>query len=53
MAYEIVKRPHVENFVRWSKFKPEVVVLSADLTSSCEVGKFRDTFPEILFFRLR
>jgi len=49
MAYEIVKRPHVENFVRWSKFKPEVVVLSADLTSSWEVGKFRDTFPDRFF----
>ncbi len=49
MAYEIVKRPHVENFVKWSKFKPKVVVLSADLTSSCEVGKFRDTFPDRFF----
>jgi transketolase len=49
MAYEIVKRPHVENFVKWSKNKPEVVVLSADLTSSCEVGKFRDTYPERFF----
>jgi transketolase len=49
MAYEIVKRPHVENFVKWSKYKPEVVVLSADLTSSCEVGKFRDTYPDRFF----
>lgn len=49
MAFEIVKRPHVENFVKWSKHKPKVVVLSADLTSSCEVGKFRDTYPERFF----
>lgn len=46
---EIVKRPHVENFIKWSKDKPEVVVLTADLTNSCEVGKWRDTYPERYF----
>ena len=46
---EIVSRPHVENFIRWSADKPEVVVLSADLTTSCEVGKRRDTYPERFF----
>ncbi|MEA2002192.1 MAG: transketolase C-terminal domain-containing protein [Actinomycetota bacterium] len=46
---EIVKRPHVENFIRWSKDKPEVVVLTADLTNSSEVGKWRDTYPERFF----
>lgn len=46
---EIVTRPHVENFIRWSADKPEVVVLSADLTNSCEVGKWRDTYPERFF----
>ena len=45
----IVTRPHVENFIRWSADKPEVVVLSADLTNSCEVGKWRDTYPERFF----
>lgn len=46
---EIVTRPHVENFIRWSADKPEVVVLTADLTNSCEVGKWRDTYPDRYF----
>ncbi len=46
---EIATRPHVENFIRWSADKPEVVVLTADLTNSCEVGKWRDTYPERYF----
>jgi transketolase len=46
---EIVKRPHVENFISWAKDKPEVVVLAADLTNSCEVGKWRDTYPDRFF----
>ena len=46
---EIVNRPHVENFIRWAADKPRVVVLSADLTNSCEVGKWRDTYPERFF----
>lgn len=48
-SVDIVTRPHVENFIRWSADKPEVVVLSADLTNSCEVGKWRDTYPERFF----
>ena len=46
---EIVSRPHVENFIQWAKDKPEVVVLSADLTNSCEVGQWRDTYPDRFF----
>lgn len=46
---EIVIRPHVENFIQWAADKPEVVVLSADLTNSCEVGKWRDTYPQRFF----
>ena len=46
---EIVTRPHVENFIEWSKDKPEVVVMTADLTNSCEVGKWRDTYPDRFF----
>lgn len=46
---QIVSRPHVDNFLRWSADKPAVVVLSADLTNSCEVGKWRDTYPERFF----
>lgn len=43
---EMVARPHVENFIKWSAQRPEVVVLSADLTNSCEVGQWRDTYPD-------
>ena len=46
---EIVSRPHVENFIQWSKDKPEVIVLTADLTNSCEVGKWREVYPERFF----
>jgi transketolase len=46
---QIVKRPHVENFIRWAADKPEVVVLSADLTNSCEVGPWRDAYPDRFF----
>lgn len=49
MSYEIVARPHQQNFIDWAKNKPEVLVLSADLTNSCEVGKWRDTYPDRFF----
>ena len=49
MSYEIVARPHQQNFIDWSADKPEVVVLTADLTNSCEVGKWRDTYPDRYF----
>ncbi len=45
----LVVRPHVENFIEWSIDKPEVVVMTADLTNSCEVGKWRDTYPDRYF----
>lgn len=46
---ELVSRPHAKNFVEWAKDKPEVIVLSADLTGSCEVDDFRDTYPDRFF----
>lgn len=49
MTVEMVVRPHVENFIAWAKDKPEVVVLTADLTNSSEVGKWRDTYPDRYF----
>jgi transketolase len=49
VSFEVVARPHQENFLAWSKDKPKVVVLSADLTNSCEVGVWRDTYPERFF----
>jgi transketolase len=46
---ETVQRPHWSNLVRWAKDRPEVLVLSADLTSSCEADGFRDAYPEQFF----
>lgn len=43
---EIVRRPHGTGFVEWAKDRPEVLVLSADLTSSCEANDFRDAYPD-------
>lgn len=49
MSAQIVTRPHVDNFIRWSAERPHVVVLTADLTNSCEVGTWRDTYPDRYF----
>ena len=46
---ELVNRPHARNLVRWAESRPEVLVLSADLTSSCEADDFRDTYPDRFF----
>ncbi|MDO4549707.1 MAG: transketolase C-terminal domain-containing protein [Planctomycetia bacterium] len=46
---EIHSKVHYKNLIRWSEDKPRVVVLSADLTSSCEADGFRDTYPERFF----
>lgn len=43
---EILSRLHARNLTDWAKDKPQVLVLSADLTSSCEADLFRDTYPE-------
>src|SRR5512136_813788 len=43
---EIVSRVHAKNLVQWSADKPNVLVLSADLTSSTEIDLFRDTYPD-------
>lgn len=46
---EIVTRPHARNLVAWAKDKPDVLVLSADLTGSCEVDDFRAAYPDRFF----
>ncbi len=46
---EIVARPHARNLVRWAEDRPEVVVLSADLTASCEADDFRAVYPDRFF----
>ncbi len=45
----VLSRVHARNLVVWAKDKPEVVVLSADLTSSTEIDAFRDTYPDRFF----
>ena len=40
---------HSNNLVRWAEDKKDVVVLSADLTGSTEIAKFRDTYPDRFF----
>lgn len=46
---EICKRVHAANLTAWAKDKPDVLVLSADLTSSCEADAFRDAYPDRFF----
>lgn len=46
---ELHRRVHARNLVAWAASRPEVLVLSGDLTSSCEIDTFRDTYPERFF----
>lgn len=46
---ELLSRVHAKNLVQWAKDRPEVLVLSADLTSSTEADLFRDTYPDRFF----
>jgi len=46
---EIVSRPHARNLVAFAATRPELLVLSADLTSSCEANDFRDAYPARFF----
>jgi transketolase len=43
---EILSQIHRSNLATWAKDKPNVVVLSADLTGSVEADLFRDTYPD-------
>src|SRR5271157_3508986 len=43
---EILSRVHAKNLVRWAKDRPNVLVLSADLTSSTEIDLFKETYPD-------
>ncbi|PWH13204.1 MAG: transketolase [Anaerolineae bacterium] len=42
----VESRVHARKLVEWAKDKPNVVVFSADLTSSTEIDLFRDTYPD-------
>jgi transketolase len=46
---ELVTRPHYHALVRFGAAHPEALVLSADLTASCEADGFRDTYPARFF----
>jgi transketolase len=46
---EMLSRVHAKNLLGWGKTHPEALVLSADLTSSCEADLFRDAYPERFF----
>ncbi len=43
---QVVARPHAKRLVAWAADKPEVLVLSADLTASCEADGFRQAYPQ-------
>lgn len=44
-----LSRVHARNLVAWAADRPEVVVLSADLTGSTEIDLFRDSYPDRFF----
>ncbi len=46
---EILSRVHARKLVEWAKDKLDVIVLSADLTSSTEIDLFRDAYPDRFF----
>ncbi|MDR0709764.1 MAG: transketolase [Spirochaetaceae bacterium] len=46
---EIVQRPYQNAFLDWSRDKHKVLVLTADLTNSCEVGVWAKEYPDRYF----
>ncbi len=46
---EIVHRPYQTAFNKWSEDKEKVLVLTADLTNSCEVGEWKNLYPDRFF----
>ena len=43
---EMVSRPYERAFEKHALANPDVLCISADLTSSCEIDKFRDNHPD-------
>jgi transketolase len=43
---EILSRVHERAIVSWAREKPKVLVLSADLTGSTEIGEFKAAYPD-------
>lgn len=46
---QIVTKPYATAFLNFAQTRPDVLCLTADLTSSCEVDSFRDRCPERFF----
>lgn len=46
---EIISKVHANNLVAWAKDRPDVVVLSADLTGSTEIAEFKSAYPDRFF----
>lgn len=46
---ERLERVHARNIVEWARNRPDVLVLSGDLTTSCEIDGFRDAYPDRFF----
>lgn len=46
---EILSKVYAKTFTAWAENKPEVLVFSADLTSSVEVDTFQKAFPKRFF----
>ena len=38
--FKMIKRPYEDAFEKYALANPEVLCLSADLTSSCEIDRF-------------
>lgn len=49
MGNTITRRPHYNHLISWMKGRPNHIVMTADLTGSCEADGFRDTYPERYF----
>ncbi|WP_067141137.1 transketolase family protein [Oceanivirga salmonicida] len=43
---EILNQVHNNNLIKWAKNRPEVLVLSGDLTGSTEIDLFKKTYPD-------
>ncbi|MBE0693162.1 MAG: transketolase, partial [Aquamicrobium sp.] len=43
---EMVNRPYASAFETFAAGNPDILCLSADLTSSCEIDGFRDRHPD-------
>ncbi len=43
---EMVNRPYATAFEKFAGGNPDILCLSADLTSSCEIDGFRDRYPD-------